>query len=354
MATAAISLLLIEDDSEDYELARRLLSRSAGGKYRITWAKSAEEAARTLEAEDFDVVLMDYFLGGSTGLDLLTELPGRLYRCPIVMFTSGSETEMDRVSMDLGIEFFISKQDLNERVLDRTIRHAIHNKELKRRMSAFAKIVSHDTLGPVRRIGSLLELVEEEAKDTLSPPAREILQMARRESENLRAMLGSLSDYLIKEGAAPRPELCDLGEVARNAILFLESSIEERGARVELGDLPTVWADPSHLLHVFMNLMQNALKYSAKETPSIEISAESTERSAIVRVVDDGIGFEPRHAKRIFEPLVRLHAREEYEGTGFGLSICKEFIEKSGGRIWAESAPGAGSTFCFELPRAKG
>src|SRR5690606_16141046 len=119
---------------------------------------------------------------------------------------------IDRASMGLGVEFFLSKQDMNERTLDRAIRYAIHNKELKRRMSGFAKIVSHDTLGPVRRIGSLLELVEEEARGSLPQETMEILQMARRESDSLRAMLGSLSGYLLKEGAAPRPERCDLGE----------------------------------------------------------------------------------------------------------------------------------------------
>ena len=115
--------------------------------------------------------------------------------------------------------------------------------------------------------------------------------------------------------------------------------------------LPAVKGDAAQLAHVFQNLLSNAIKYQQEGTrPEIEISARCDGANWIISVRDNGIGFEPRYAERIFGLFKRLH-KTEYPGTGLGLAICRRIIERHKGRIWAESTPGKGATFSFSLPR---
>jgi light-regulated signal transduction histidine kinase (bacteriophytochrome) len=132
----------------------------------------------------------------------------------------------------------------------------------------------------------------------------------------------------------------------------LKNDIEECAAVITAESLPTVRGDTSQMAHVFQNLLSNALKYRKSEVPpAIRVSAEPDGRHWIVSVRDNGIGFDPRYAGRIFGLFKRLHTKE-YPGTGLGLAICKRIVERYGGRIWAESTPGEGATFYFALPKA--
>jgi light-regulated signal transduction histidine kinase (bacteriophytochrome) len=144
----------------------------------------------------------------------------------------------------------------------------------------------------------------------------------------------------------------DLDASLSDALSVLKNRIEEAGASVTAVPLPTVRGDSSQLSHVFQNLLSNALKYRKKDTPAeICISAERDGDYWTVSMRDNGIGFEPQYAERIFGLFKRLH-REEYPGTGLGLAICKRIVERYGGRIWAEGKLGEGATFYFLLPAA--
>jgi light-regulated signal transduction histidine kinase (bacteriophytochrome) len=130
---------------------------------------------------------------------------------------------------------------------------------------------------------------------------------------------------------------------------MLRNRIEEAGAVVEAESLPVVHGDETQLSHVFQNLLSNALKYRKREEPPhIRVSAFRTGDEWTVSVTDKGIGFDPGYAERIFGLFKRLH-KDEYPGTGLGLAICKRIVERYGGRMWAESTPGRGSTFFFAL-----
>ena len=113
-------------------------------------------------------------------------------------------------------------------------------------------------------------------------------------------------------------------------------------------------ADREQLIRLFQNLVGNALKYRGETTPTIHISAKDNGREWVFSVQDNGIGFDPKHAKRIFMIFQRLHTRREYPGTGIGLALCERIVQRHGGRIWAESTPGHGSTFYFSLPHNGG
>ena len=139
----------------------------------------------------------------------------------------------------------------------------------------------------------------------------------------------------------------------RKAVDGLRHRIEETGAEVTVDSLPAVRADPTQLSRIFQNLISNATKFVGEESPRVHVCAARDGESWRFTVEDNGIGLEPRHAARIFTVFQRLHGRESYPGTGIGLAICKRVVERHGGRIWVEPAPGQGSRFCFTLPDAE-
>jgi len=131
----------------------------------------------------------------------------------------------------------------------------------------------------------------------------------------------------------------------------LQNTIEESGGQVEREPLPTVMGDRTQLGQVLQNLIANAIKFHPVDRPPrVHISARRQDREWVLAVRDNGIGIDPRQTDRLFKHFQRLHTQEEYPGQGIGLALCKKIVERHGGRIWFESAPGQGSTFYFTLP----
>jgi light-regulated signal transduction histidine kinase (bacteriophytochrome) len=150
-------------------------------------------------------------------------------------------------------------------------------------------------------------------------------------------------------GEAPAPT--DVEAVIERTLKVLKRAIEETEAEVTHDPLPTVMADEAQLAQVFQNLIANAIKFRREGVPPrVHISAEQRGDEWMFSVADNGIGIDPDQAERIFQIFQRLHTREEYEGTGIGLALCKRIVERHGGRIWVASEVGHGSTFTFTLP----
>jgi len=144
-----------------------------------------------------------------------------------------------------------------------------------------------------------------------------------------------------------------LDRVLEQARYTALASVRETGAEIVADPLPELDVDPLKLSLVFQNLLSNAIKFRRPgEKPRIHVGAERQEEEWRVWVRDDGIGFDPKYADRIFQAFQRLHPAGKYPGTGVGLAICKRIVEAHGGRVWAESQPGAGATFYFTLPAA--
>jgi signal transduction histidine kinase len=145
----------------------------------------------------------------------------------------------------------------------------------------------------------------------------------------------------------------DLNNAAQSVLDDLVMSIQQTQAQIEIGDLPTVRADPIQVQQLLQNLVANALKFhQAGRPPVIKVSARDLpDNFCEITVEDNGIGFEQKDAENIFIPFERLVSRRNYEGTGIGLSICKKIVERHGGSIRAESEPGKGSKFIINLPK---
>jgi light-regulated signal transduction histidine kinase (bacteriophytochrome) len=146
--------------------------------------------------------------------------------------------------------------------------------------------------------------------------------------------------------------MVDSARVLAEVLENLRATIDQEGATVTSGPLPSVAIHESRLSQLFQNLIGNAVKYRAKEDPRVHVTADIRDGWCVFSVVDNGIGIEPRFGEQIFGLFKRLHTREEYPGSGIGLAICQRVLAQYGGRIWLEkSEPGRGSTFSFALPR---
>ncbi len=133
----------------------------------------------------------------------------------------------------------------------------------------------------------------------------------------------------------------------------LKVLIEENNAQVNFNSLPVIMSEPSQMNHLFQNLIGNAIKFHGEDPPVVNISAEDKNDHWLFSVMDNGIGFDMEFADRIFTIFQRLNNREQFSGTGIGLSICKKIVEWHNGEIWVESEPGKGSTFYFSIPKVQ-
>ncbi len=220
------------------------------------------------------------------------------------------------------------------------------------RLKQFAYAASHDLQEPLRMVSSYLQLLENRYADDLDEQAREYIDFAVDGADRMRAMVNDLLSFSRVEQADEEFEAVDCDVVLGQVIDDVQVQIEENGAEVAVGSLPTVTADPEQLEQLFSNLVSNGIKYNESDSPRIEIGAEERPDCWEFWVADNGIGIDPDKTDRIFEVFKRLHHDDEYPGTGIGLSLCQEIVENHGGDIWVESEPGEGSTFFFTLQPA--
>ena len=229
-------------------------------------------------------------------------------------------------------------------VADRTRDLEHSNEELNR----FASVVSHDLQAPLATVNMYAQLLERRHGDTLGDD-RKIVAGIGAATGQARQLSRDLLEYARAGRAELRSQQIDTGDIVSDVLDILAGPIQDAGAVVDVSDLPVLEGDPGTLRQVFQNLIGNAIKFS-EGTPHVSVTAQQLGKCWQFAVADDGIGMEPEEARAIFEPFHRLHGDGQYPGTGIGLAVCERIVERHGGRIWAESAPGEGSTFRFTLP----
>lgn len=234
---------------------------------------------------------------------------------------------------------------LEARIEERTFDLTQANEELQQ----FAYVASHDLQEPLRTITSFSQLLAVRYKGRLDSDADEfigyIVSSSRRMTDLINGLLALVR--LRKSGQPTVP--VSFEEVLAQAEISLQAAIRETHARVEHGPLPALVVDAVQFSQVLQNLISNAIKYRREEPPWIRIDAQQDASNWIFSVRDNGRGFDPQFSERIFGLFQRLQNRE-VEGTGMGLSIARKIVERHGGRIWAKSEEGIGSTFFFSLP----
>jgi len=217
-------------------------------------------------------------------------------------------------------------------------------------LEQFAYSVSHDLQEPLRGISAFSELLATRFADRLDAERLEFLNYLRSSAGRMGQLVRDLLAYT-KAAESDEPlEMADANQALADALHNLAGAISETGAQITSDPLPSVYVHRAHLQQLFQNLIGNAIKYRSPErTPAIHITAEQQSGNAIFTVSDNGIGIEPEYQATIFGLFKRLHASDEYSGTGIGLAICKRIVDLYNGRIWVESEPGQGSRFRFTL-----
>ncbi|WP_084473893.1 PAS domain S-box protein, partial [Deinococcus pimensis] len=241
-------------------------------------------------------------------------------------------------------------QSLEEHVEVRTRELQEANRELE----AFSYSVSHDLRTPLRHIVGFGDLLRKEADTSMSDKGRRYLGIMTDAATRMSALIDDLLNFSRMGRQEIRSGPVDLDAVVREVIEELSPETQDRDIEWDVRDLPTVTGDTSLLKLVFINLISNALKYSrTREQSRIEVSARLTGDEYAVTVRDNGVGFDPRFADKLFGVFQRLHRAEEFEGTGIGLANVRRIITRHGGRVWAESELGEGASFSFSLPAAQ-
>ena len=223
-------------------------------------------------------------------------------------------------------------------------------------LEQFAFVASHDLQEPLRKIQAFGDRLKAKCEEVLPEDARDYLERMQKASARMRTLIDDLLAFSrVIRSSQPFVQV-DLAQTAREVVGDLELRIEKSGGRVEIGNLPTLDADPMQMRQLFLNLIGNALKFQAPgSVPVVKLQATSFTSGSgelfwDIAVEDNGIGFEEQYAEKIFAVFQRLHGRDEFEGTGIGLAVCRRITDRHGGRLVAKGEPGKGATFTVRLP----
>ncbi|TAK76341.1 MAG: hybrid sensor histidine kinase/response regulator [Aquabacterium sp.] len=381
----AVGILMVDDEPANLLALEAVL---APLKQRLVRAGSGNEALRHLLTDDFAVILMDVRMPGMSGFDCAAMIRSRpRSRSTPIIFLTGSEQgesaifegysagavdylmkpavpEVLRSKVSVFVELAQSHRRLQQQVREReaaALELRQLNLLLEQRngelasandeLDTFCAAVSHDLRNPLSQIMGFAQLLQMSASPRLTEAERGqltlILGVGRRMSE-------MVTDFLAfsRLGSTPlKLASVDMDGLARSVIEDLGEQWHGRNVEWNVGALPAAMGDDHMLRQVWTNLISNAVKYSRRSDPSrITVAGQLVGGELVYSVADNGVGFDPKQAARLFAAFSRLHSETEFEGTGIGLSSVKRIVHKHGGRVWAEANPGGGGLFHFALP----
>jgi len=228
--------------------------------------------------------------------------------------------------------------------------------ELKRSnadLQQFAYIASHDLQEPLRMISGFIKLLAERYSEKLDIEAKEYIDFVLDGAKRMQTLINDLLAYSRISTKKKKFASVNCNKILEDVTCNLQFSIKESKTEITFDVLPTVYGDAIQLFQLFQNLIANGIKFQGENTPKIGVKATKENGAWVFSISDNGIGIEHKFAEDIFIVFNRLHTRNEYKGTGIGLSICKKVVERHGGRIWVESELGKGSSFYFTIPVQK-
>ncbi len=244
---------------------------------------------------------------------------------------------------------------LEEEVKGRTSDLQSINEELRRSnedLEQFAYVASHDLQEPLRMVGNFVQLLERQYRKQLDEEGLTYIHFAVDGVKRMSHLIQNLLKYSRVGRGDIKIQQANINELVKLRLLDLDQKIKETNTDLRLENLPKeVWCEGSQIGIVFYNLITNALKFNQSSRPRIRIGGEEHEGEWRFYVADNGIGIEEQFQTKIFEIFRRLNHREEYEGTGIGLALCKKIVSRHEGNIWFESEPNNGTTFYFTIKK---
>ncbi|MBF0195340.1 MAG: response regulator [Magnetococcales bacterium] len=378
-----VQVAVIDDDEDQYVLIKGDLDTIEHTHYQVTWIDNAQDGIAAILSENYDAILLDYKLGGITGMDVLREVDAVHTHPPLIMVTGYGAHELDVASIKAGALDFISKDEINPTVLERSIRHTMERakvtralrksetalREFNRTLEAqvldrtreleksnqevelFAYTIAHDLRAPLGNVRGFAQILMLEHAGELSPSGRDHLKWLL---EGAIQMEGRIADYL-KLSRASRSALqkksVNLSKLAETITTSLQMLEPNREVKIDIEPGLHAVGDPGFLPVVMENLLGNAWKFTAQQNLAhIQFgAAKSSSGFSGFYVRDNGVGFDANSSEGLFDPFLRLHSQDEFSGTGIGLAMVQRIIQRHNGDIWAEAKQGRGATFYFTL-----
>jgi len=383
-------ILIVDDDP----VVVQALGKSLASVARLRFAMRGDVALRLMKEAVPDLVLLDANMPGMSGFEVMDAMAADpdLADVPVIMITGDAGDRQERAVLEKGAVDFIAKPlnpgvvlarvhtqlrlsranaalktvsavdrlNLAAALTDLRESHAALQKtatelaEANQSLRQFVRIASHDLREPLNTIDQFSGLIEEDFGEQLPGPEQNYLRLVRRASARMRTLLDDVVDYArLEVGSSDEGMPVPLDALLDEIRDALAGRIAETQASLLVGRLPTVPGQPSLLALVFQNLMDNSLKFVPKgRQPSIEVSATEADGQAVIVFRDNGIGIAVQDQAKVFEPFVRLNRKQDFDGTGLGLTIARRIVEAHGGslRVITDPAAATGATFQLVLP----
>ena len=359
-----ICVLLLEDNSGDAYLIKQQLRSIDDFEFEIVEAQYLDHAIALLQEREFDAVLLDLKLPDSQGLETFFAINQQTPSTAIVVISAMSEKDLAIEAVREGAQDYIPKGEIQPNSLRKTIRYAIERKsiaeQLKKRtaeleylnqeLEAFNSAVSHDLKNPLSFIKGMSHLLLTKKR---SPPLSEQDQMCLERIYQSSVRMQHITQNLLDLSQVQRSQISiekvNLSELVREICDRLQQQQPEREVETVIASDVIATVDRQLFTLVLENLINNAWKYTQNsDYPTIEFGVDRSSPNTYY-LKDNGIGFDPSEANKLFQPFQRLSNSRNYEGTGIGLATVKRIIDRHQGKIWFEGRPGQGATFWFTL-----
>ncbi len=366
-----LHVLHVEDDQADALalLARILESSAAVFTVRFTLVGDLEEALSALRAESFDLILLDLSLPESVGLDLVSRVRN-VTQCPMIVLLGDSQEDLAQRSLETGAQDYLMKGRIDSDRVLQSLRHVVEKSQLRSEFEEvlrkemqvkdhFLSHLSHELRTPLAVVNQFLSLLLDGLGGDLTPKQVEFLQIALRNTDQLQGMISDLLEVTRADaGKLPvRVRAISVSTLIRETVQDLRARADGRGLTLEAklsSGLPKILADPSRVLQILVNLIDNAIKFTPAPGEIVVSAGCEDDDFVQINVEDTGSGISSEGTRRIFDRLYQEDPSldEGRKGLGLGLHICKELVTCQGGKIWVHSTEGVGSQFSFTLPLA--
>lgn len=379
-----MNILLVDDVPSNILVLEELLNKE-GRKF--LKAYNGKEGLKMALENEVDLIILDVQMPDMDGFEVAQILKSnnRTKDIPIIFATATKkehhsmvqgfeegavdylfkplDREITRAKVAVLLKIQLQKKELIEknkslenatRQIDQLNKELLSNmeqlKSVNEDLESFSYSVSHDLRAPLRALISYSQILEEDFYDKLDEEAKGLIDRIKYNSNRMNTLINDLLVFskmgrkqLVKTGI-------DTGELVKHVIAGL-SETHRHTAVFKINPLENAYGDPSLLEQVWINLIDNAVKYSSKkEKPEIEINCERQGGDLVFSIKDNGAGFDMKYADKLFGVFQRLHSPKEFDGTGVGLATVQRIIKRHGGRIWAEAKENEGATFSFTLP----